>query len=104
MSTVTLNYSDVTRARRVPAIGQILIVSSVALIGITLLLTVISANTDLAHRAAVSQNSVVPLPVPVATPPAAAIRSMPSETPVSTSALASGTSALPISVPTPPSQ
>ena len=66
MSTVTLNYPDVIRVRRVPAIGQILILSSLALIGITLLLTVISANVALSDRAAVSQSSFAPIPVPVA--------------------------------------
>jgi hypothetical protein len=102
MSTVTLHYPDVIRVRRVPAIGRILILSSRALIGIAILLTVISAHTHLTDRVALSQDSVVVVPVPVPTAPAANIQPVPSATPAS--GLASGPSVIPVPVPTPPSQ
>jgi hypothetical protein len=104
MSTVTLNYPDVIRVRRAPVIGQILILSTLALIGITILLTMISANADLNDRAAVSQNSVAPMSVPVPTHPTADIQPLPSETPSPSSGLASEPSIIPVPVQTPPSQ
>lgn len=104
MSTVTLNYPDVIRVRRVPAIGQILILSSLALIGISLLLTVISTNANLSHRVALSQTSIAPIPVPTAL--STSIQSIPSETPSPSSGIASAheSPVLPVPVPTPPSQ
>jgi hypothetical protein len=57
MSAVTLNYPDVSRVQRVPAIGRILILNSIALIGIAILLTVSSANADLSNPASSSNTS-----------------------------------------------
>ena len=104
MSTITLNYPDVIRVRRAPAIGRILFLSSFALIAITTLVLVLSAHADLTERAAVSQNSIVTIPVPVPTAPTAVVQPVPSETPMPASALTSQPSAVPIPVPTPPSQ
>jgi len=105
MSTASLSYSDVIRVRRVPAIGQILVLSSLVLIAITSLAIVIStANADLASRAAVSQNSVALIAVSVPTPPTANIQAIPSETPAPSSGLASELSVVPVPVPTPLSQ
>jgi hypothetical protein len=102
MSTVTLNYPDVIRVRRVPAIGQVLILSTLALIGIIILLTVISANAHLTNRAAISQNSIAPIAVPVPTPPITEIQPVPSATPSPSSGPASEPSVVPVPVPTPP--
>ena len=105
MSTITLNYPDVIRVRRAPAIGRVLLLSSLVLIAVTVLGIVTSAaNADLTDRAAVSQNSIVPIPVPVATAPTANIQPIPSETPSPSSGLASRPSVVPVPVPTPPSQ
>jgi hypothetical protein len=105
MSTVTLNYPDVIRVRRPPAIGRILILSSSVLIAITILVVVISAaNADLTDGAAVSQNSIAPMAVSVPTPPTANIQANPSETPAPYSRFASEPSVVPVPVPTPPSQ
>ena len=102
MSTVSLSYPEVIQVRRAPTIGTILILSSLALIAIIALVMVISAaNTD---RAAVSQNSIAPIPVPVATPLITEIHPVPSGTPSPSSGLASEPSVLPVPVPTPPSQ
>jgi hypothetical protein len=104
MSTVTLNYPDVIRTRHVPAIGQILILSSLVLIAITTLFMVTSANAHPTDRAAVSQNSISPIPVPVPTPANGDIQPIPSETPSPSSGLGSGPAIIPVPVPTPPSQ
>ena len=100
MSTVTLNYPDVIRVRRAPAIGQILILSTLALIGITILLAVISANADLNNRVAVSQNSIAPLPVLVPTAPSTNTQMLLTET----ATPAPGPTIVAVPAPTHPSQ
>ena len=104
MSTVTLNYLDVIRVRRAPAIGRILILSSIALIGAAILLTVISAHANLTDRAALSQNSAIVVPIPVPTAPTTNIQPVPSETPAPAAELANEPSVVAVPVPTPPSQ
>jgi hypothetical protein len=105
MSTASLSYPDVIRVRRVPAIGRSLILSSLVLIAFAILVMVISAaNADLTNRAAISQNSIAPIAVPVPTPPITEIQPVPSETPTPSSGLAGGPSVQPVPVPTPPSQ
>jgi hypothetical protein len=104
MSTASLSYPEVIRLRRAPAIGRILILSSLVLIAITALVLVTSAHADLPHRATVSQNSISAVAVPVPTPPPADVQSAPSETPAPPAELASGPSAVPVPVPTPPAQ
>jgi hypothetical protein len=104
MSTVTLNYPDVIRVRRAPALGWILILSTFVLIAITTLFMVASAHADLNNRATVSQNSIAPLPVPVPTPPITEIQHAPSQTPTPYSGQTSEPSVVPVPVPTPPSQ
>lgn len=103
MSTVTLTYPDVIRVRRAPAIGRILMLSSFVLVATAVLAVVISAaNADLANRAAISQDSIAPIPVAVPTPPTADIQPLPVETPAPPSGLASELSVVPVPVPTPP--
>jgi hypothetical protein len=102
MSTLSMNYPDVIRVRRVPALGRILVLSSFVLIAIITLVMVISAQADLTDRAAVSQNSIAAIPVP--TPLTADIQPVPSSTPSPASRLASEPSIVPVPVPTPPSQ
>ena len=105
MSTVSLSYPEIIRVRHTRAIGQILLLSSLALIAITSLAIVISAaNTERTNRAAVSQNSIAPIAVPVPTPPIANTQPIPAGTPSPSSGLASELSVVPVPVPTAPSQ
>jgi hypothetical protein len=105
MSTISMSYPDVIRVRRGSAIGQILILSSFVLIAVIILVAVITAaNADLNNRAAVSQNSIAPIPVLVATPPSTEIQPIPSETPTPFPGETSELSVAPVPVPTPPSQ
>lgn len=100
MSTVTLNYPDVIRVRRAPAIGQILILSALALIGIAILMTVISANVALTDRTAVSQNAIAPVPVLVPMAPGTNTQMLLTET----ATPAPGPTIVAVPAPTPPSQ
>ena len=104
MSTATLTYSEVVRIRRAPAIRQILVLSSLVLIGNTTLMTEISANADLTDRTALSKNSAVGVPVPVQTAPTVTIQPVPSETSTPASDFAGRPTALPVPAATPPSQ
>lgn len=103
MSTASLTYPDVIRVQRVPAIGRILILSSLALMGVAILLTVISAHANLTDQAAFLQNPAV-VAVSIPTPPITNIQPIPFETPTPVSGLASELSVLPVPVPAPPSQ
>jgi hypothetical protein len=102
MSTITLDCHEVSPVRRVPAIGRILVFSSLALIGITILLTAISVSAALSNQAALSQNRSVP--VPASTAPTPDIQPLPSGTRAPSSGLASRLSVQPIPVPPPPVQ
>jgi hypothetical protein len=104
MSTASLNYPEVIRVQHTPALGRILILGSIALIAITVLVMVISAQAELMNRASVTQNLVSAIPVPVPTPPPADIQPAPSETPAPSAGLANGPSVVPVPVPTPPAQ
>ena len=101
MSTTTFSYPNVTHVRRASAIGWILILTCLALLAGTILGIVSSTTRDAypADRTAISQNSVIPVPVP--TPPIAALQPIPSETPAPSSTVASDPNIVPIPVPTP---
>jgi hypothetical protein len=105
MSTISLGYPEVIRVQRLPAIGRILVLSSLVLIAMTILVMVISAaNADLTDRAAVSQNSISAIPVAVPTPPNTEIQPVTSETPTPYAGETSERSVVPVPVPTAPSQ
>jgi hypothetical protein len=101
MSATTLNYPNVIPVRRASAIGWILILTCLALLAVTIL-SIVSSTTRDAYpvgRTAISQNAVIPIPVP--TPPTAVIQPIPSETPAPSSTVASDPNIVPVPVPTP---
>ena len=101
MSTTTLNYPNVIPVRRASAIGWILILICLALLAGTILGIVSSTTRDAypADRTAISQNTVVSIPVP--TPPTAVSQPISSETPAPSSTAASDPNIVPVPVPTP---
>jgi hypothetical protein len=104
MSTASLSYPEVIRVRHTPALGRILILGSIALIAITALVMVTSAQAELMNRASVTQNLVSAIPVPIPTPPPADVQPAPSGTPAPYSGIAGEPVVVPVPVPTPPAQ
>lgn len=101
MSTIILTYPNDTRLRRIPALGLILLLISLALLAVAILGIVSSATRDTGpvDGLPVVQNLLIPVPVP--TPPIADRQPIPSETPAPSSAVASGPSVVAVPVPTP---
>jgi len=104
MSTISLSQSDAIRAQRAPVSGRILILSGLAILAILFLVVISTSHVDPAGQAAISQNSTVPIAVPVPTPPAAVSQTITTGTTVLDLEERSEASVVAVPVPTPPGQ
>jgi hypothetical protein len=103
MSTISLSYPDITRARRVPAAGKNLILAGFVLVAVAvLILGVSTSNTEPAGGAAISQTAIAPVAVPVPMPSSMEIQSGPTGTPTLSLEETSGPVIIPVAVPAPP--
>jgi len=104
MSTISVSYPDVSRARQLPRFGTVLFLSSLVLFTILSLVTVVSAS-NAAHpgRDAIAQNAVVPIAVPVPTPPIQGFQSALTATPDISPQPTSELAVVPIRAPIAPS-
>ena len=107
MSTITLTYPRVIRIRRFWTIGSvaILLITSLVLIAAVILTIAKSTPTNSFQPDVlpVVRNSIMPIAVPVPTPPIAEFQAIPSKTPIPASAVANEPSIIPVPVATPPS-
>lgn len=103
MSTISLSYPDVNRARRIPAAGKILVLSGLVLAAVTMLIVLVSASgAEPAGQAAISQTAIGPAAVPVPVPSSMEIQAGPTETLALSQQGTSEPVIVPVAVPAPP--